>query len=167
MSDVTIRRATDDDIPAIRSVAERGWNAAYEEILPQSVIDERIEDWYDRDMLAAILAREDLGYFVAERDGAVVGYASARPADDDPDLGRLPSIYVDPDHWDEGIGTTLLETAEEFLREAGCAAIRVVTLAENRIATGFYESHGYVRSEVQSSEMGERPVAEYVYLGEL
>ena len=40
--------------------------------------------------------------FVAERDGAVVGFASVGPSRDERGIGELYAIYVDPDAWSTG-----------------------------------------------------------------
>ncbi len=69
---------------------------------------------------------DDSGFFVAERGGAVVGFARAiirRWPNDrvgiEPERGWIPVLAVDPAHQRQRIGTTLLDRALTYLRAAG------------------------------------------------
>ncbi len=42
-----------------------------------------------------------------------------------------------------GVGTRLMNTAEERLKAAGCHAIFLETAVDNRAALSFYKRHGY------------------------
>ena len=78
------------------------------------------------------------GVFVAERDGAVVGFAAVLPR---PDGGaELDALFVEPHFWKRGIGRQLVEHIAEAARAEGASFLHVVG---NPHAEGFYASCGF------------------------
>lgn len=71
--------------------------------------------------------------FGLERDGL----------DRDVDRGVVQNLYVEPPARDQGIGSALLEAAEQALRAAGADRVTLEALAANRAARRFYERRGY------------------------
>ncbi|MFP4529959.1 MAG: N-acetyltransferase family protein [Halodesulfurarchaeum sp.] len=157
MTDLTIRHATTEDAPEIRRIAEAGWNATYESILEQETIDRAIEAWYDPESIRQIIEDGDVLSLVAERDTAVLGYASGGVSDEEA-VGTLGAIYVDPDHWREGVGTALLTEFERVCKQAGCEKLEIRVLEENDVGTAFYRNRGYRISETQESELFGEPI---------
>src|SRR4051794_29796494 len=58
--------------------------------------------------------------WVAESDGAVVGFAAARVADADRRIGEVEKIAVDPAAQNRGIGTQLTELATSCCARSAC-----------------------------------------------
>ncbi|ADJ15153.1 GNAT family N-acetyltransferase [Halalkalicoccus jeotgali] len=89
----------------------------------------------------------DGNLLVARSDGAVVGFAmfavEYRLYDVDTVRGIIHNLFVVPDRRGEGIGSKLLERAEETLRKKGAAAIGLEVLAANEAARRFYSAHDY------------------------
>lgn len=166
MSSITVREAALADADAIRRVAERGWKATYGHILPTETIDTALDEWYTVDGTRAAIEREDIGYFVAERAGDVVGYVSGGSTDED-GVAVLGAIYVDPNCWNEGIGTALLETFETFCREQGDETIRFRVLSENDVGASFYKRHGYEVAETEETDLFGETVLEDAYRGQI
>jgi ribosomal-protein-alanine N-acetyltransferase len=48
-----------------------------------------------------------------------------------------------------GVGSRLLATAESRLTQAGCAKVRLETMATNAAAIRFYEKHGYTAERTE------------------
>ncbi len=135
---VSVRRATGDDVEAIRGVAERTWYETYDGVLEEETIASLLAAGYSRELLEARVDSEDAGLFVATDDGEVVGYASTIPLAEE-GVGEL-DVYVSPDRWGEGIGSRLLERAEDHLSERGVGEIRDAVLAANESGNAFYAS---------------------------
>ena len=57
--------------------------------------------------------------------------------------GHIITIDVLPDARRRGLGSQLLDTAEERLRAAGCRTIRLETAVDNTSALAFYKRHNY------------------------
>lgn len=165
MTEVSVRPAVLGDISAILRIAERGWNAAYGDFLSQETIDSAMTEWYDPDTTREQIEHDDIAYFVAEKNGSILGYTSGGPSGDETSA-TLGAIYVDPDYWGNGIGTILLEAFEEFCRQQGYDTIQFQVLVKNDIGASFYQKHGYdVIDERQVNLFGET-VREYEFRGQ-
>jgi putative acetyltransferase len=85
---------------------------------------------------------------VAERDGAVVGFASIKGT-------VLFGLYVDPASG-RGAGRLLLEAVEDEVRRRGAA---VLTLQATLNAVPFYRKHGFMRQDRSTVRRGGRDLA--------
>jgi ribosomal protein S18 acetylase RimI-like enzyme len=155
----TVRAATVDDIPGIQRVARRGWRETYE-FLSEDAVETILDDWYAADELERPITASESVYLVAETDG-IAGYASAAPTANEE--AQLYAIYVDPDRWNDGLGTALLDGVRDRLRDRGVRQLRVEVLAENTVGVSFYESRGFERTSEREREIGSQTLVEYVY----
>lgn len=160
-----VRAAAPDDGPAIRRVARDAWHAVYDDVLGTETVESVLDDWYDLDGLERSVVREDGRFLVAEADDLVVGFAQGVRGEDGP--ARLPRIYVHPDRWGEGVGTTLLGRIEAWLREADAERLRLAVVADNEVGNVFYETRGYEVVEEREAELFDATFAEYVREKEL
>jgi GNAT superfamily N-acetyltransferase len=94
----------------------------------------------------------DLGgaQFVAERDGACLGYLALRRGRTGPyvrdelrDHVLIENIVVAEEERGTGIGQMLLEQAERFAREQGCRALQLGALTGNEPALRAYRRAGF------------------------
>jgi ribosomal protein S18 acetylase RimI-like enzyme len=143
--EIHLRHATERDARAIADVHVRSWQQAYRGQLPQSFLDalsvsDRAESW--RHWLATAPVSADRPFWVAEAAGRVVGFITTGPSRDDDAVrgtSEVYAIYVDPDCWEKGIGTSLLERAVHDLRRHGNTLATLWCLASNKQARSFYE----------------------------
>jgi len=144
--DVLVRRAVADDAEAIQRVARASWHEAYDQVLGADVVTETVESWFDPETLVADdVEDEDRPLFVAVVDDTVVGFAETVPDGDDDRTAHLYRIYVSPDHWGRGIGSSLLERVETELESRGFERLRLSVMAANDVGVQFYESRGFQR----------------------
>jgi len=137
-----IRPAVSGDERAIAEVHVRTWQGAYRHVFPAEQLDamsveRRVEVW------AEILADAELGVFVAEREGNVVGFSSVGASRDVGGEGELYGIYVLPAEWGSGAGGALMEAALDALRGYGYERATLWVLDDNPRARAFYEKHGW------------------------
>lgn len=160
---MNVRAATTDDVAGIRQVAQRTWDAAYEDVVGREEIDAAMQEWYAPEAVERQVEAEDTGYFVAVEDDQVVGYASSGPSGVE-DCGELYSIYVHPDRWGDGVGSRLLARTTAHLADLGFDRMRVAVLAGNDVGNAFYRRRGFELSEENEVELftGE-PFGEFVY----
>ena len=78
--------------------------------------------------------------FVAERDGAILGFAAVLPREDGDT--ELDGLFVEPDLWSRGVGRALVEYCVALARSHGAAFLHVVG---NPHAEGFYRRCGFER----------------------
>lgn len=161
------------DVRELSAAHARAWRAAYEGLLPASVIDqvaveepgdERVRSNYDR--------LTDLGegrVIVAEdAEGTIRGYAVFRWGENEtkPSVrdgeAELKELYVDPDYWGEGYGSALLEAGLDNIPD-DIDSVALETLAGNAVAIGFYEARGFERDGTASFEVEGDRYATQVY----
>lgn len=134
-----IRPAVESDIRQIQDVAERSWRAAYDDILGEERIKQRIDSWYSDDAIRGKIESGDT-YLVATVQGKVIGYSIAEGSEGQ---GEIVGLYVDPDYWRREVGSSLLKRTQDELTRSGVDKIEVRVFAENEIAISFYEKHGF------------------------
>jgi ribosomal protein S18 acetylase RimI-like enzyme len=105
---------------------------------PDPVIDKKI-------------AVDDGLFFVATKEGAVIGTAMAGY---DGHRGWIYSVAVHPNHRQQGIGSDLVSHAERALTEMGCMKINLQIVQGNEAVAAFYSSLGYF--EEKRLSMGKR-----------
>ena len=79
----------------------------------------------------------DLGTWVAESEGCIVGFSMAQAGD-----GRVFALFVRPGFEGRGIGKALLRLAVEWLRDNGVDTAWLTT-GERTRAARFYERQGW------------------------
>ena len=156
-----IRRPTDEtDIEELIRVHGLAWRAAYDDILPESVLDEvtveptrgEVREWADR------FDGEDGAVFVAVDGGVVCGFVDVRWGDENTkpfvgtDEAGVKAIYVHPDRWGEGVGTALLDHGVGALPE-DIEAVRLDAFADNDRGARFYKARGFDRTDTRSFEI--------------
>jgi ribosomal protein S18 acetylase RimI-like enzyme len=95
----------------------------------------------------------DDSVFVARDDGAIVGFVSVGLEDGsferDVRRGIVENVYVKADHRDRGIGTRLIERAEQELARRDVDVVSLEVLVENDSARTLYETRDYSPHRVE------------------
>ena len=141
---VTVRRATPDDVPALYVVV----HDAYLLYVPRIG---RMPAPMTADYSAAVQAGQA---WVAEADGAIAGLLVLVVY---PDYLLIENIAVQPSSQRRGIGSRLLELAEDEARANGLGEIRLYTNEGMTENLAFYPRHGY-RETRRAEENGFRRV---------
>ncbi|MFP8957312.1 GNAT family N-acetyltransferase [Natrialbaceae archaeon A-CW3] len=154
-----IRPATPADATDIRAVARASWHAAYDDFLGHDTVDAVTDDWYAVDRLRESIEAAESHLFVCDMavaaDGHdIAGFVHVSPWTGQPETGHLKRLYVHPDHWGRGLGTTLLERGERALEQAGYERVRLEVFAQNDDGVGFYEARGYDRAAEETETLG-------------
>jgi ribosomal protein S18 acetylase RimI-like enzyme len=122
------------------------WREGFVPILPSEF---RVPDPDSfRPRLAEALAGEGVYSILAVDRGTLLGwvtYGVNRDHDAGPRDGEVRSIFVHPETWRTGVGSSLLLCALERLAEEGYRAATLWSFADNARANGFYERHGFLR----------------------
>jgi GNAT superfamily N-acetyltransferase len=146
-----VRLGTAGDALAIETIRVRGWRVAYRHVLPANELDSMPVDaarWVTR------LEKPPPGWsiFVVEDADGVVGFAAVGPSRDEPGVGELYAIYVDPDAWSTGAGRALILRAEDELARRYREATLWV-LEDNPRARSFYERAGWGADGARKAEV--------------
>lgn len=142
--DMAVRRARPEDAQAVARVYINSWHDTYPSILPAELLCAMTPRGQTQRWHAAILARGGEQVLVAEcaRHG-VVGMASFGAANDrglgfD---GEVYTLYVDPDYFGLGVGSTLMRAAFGAMHGSNYSSCVIWAHARNP-ARFFYEAMG-------------------------
>ncbi|MCE7026552.1 GNAT family N-acetyltransferase [Jiella avicenniae] len=137
-----IRFAEVRDAAALANVHESAWRGAYAGLIPHgclnSILQRRQSGWWQR------AVQGGAGILVVEYCGETIGYATmgrnrteALAVD-----GEIYELYLKPSHQGVGFGRRLFAASRKLLRERSFESHAVWALADNSLATGFYERLG-------------------------
>jgi ribosomal-protein-alanine N-acetyltransferase len=101
---------------------------------------------YSRYELGSYIRRRNAFTFIAQADGAkdlnqsILGFIVAEAGRR---VGHIMTIDVLSEARKQGLGSSLLETAETRMRSAGCHVVSLETAVDNAAALAFYKRHSY------------------------
>ncbi len=153
-SGMLLRRAEPGDEMAVARVHVRSWQVAYRTLVPQEYLDQlRPEDraaHYD-------FATDDPAKprtIVAVESESALGFATTMPSrsEDLNGYGELVALYVDPEHWGQGIGLALVKAARAHLVEAGFRKAMLWVLVGNTRAERFYQADKWISDGTRQAE---------------
>ena len=144
MAELTIRKVLADDTAEVLRIYVASWNLGFGERMPRIEADpDRLARWQ-----VDLAAPSPQRWWLAERDGAIVGFAGIGPCRDpvDPALGELDTIAVDPNCWRSGVGRALMSQALRALSSDGYREAVLWTFADYPRGDTFYRAMGWSRS---------------------
>jgi ribosomal protein S18 acetylase RimI-like enzyme len=145
-----IRPAELADAPAIARAHVDAWRTTYRGLLPDDFLASLSEDHY-RERWQRVIADGSSRVYLAEADGAVVGFASGgRERAGEPGFsGELYALYVVAGSQRRGHGRELVRAVAGALAGMRLPDMLVWALGANTAAREFYERLGgkYVRAQ--------------------
>jgi GNAT superfamily N-acetyltransferase len=134
---VDVRVAREDDAEGLVRAHEAAWDASLAPLVGSSLgelapLDARVE----RARASLAQPPEDAQAWVADRDGEIVGMATARG-------DELRDLYVVPAAWGTGVARELMQAALEWIAARGAQAAFLWVGEENVRARRFYEREGW------------------------
>lgn len=164
---LSIRRATPDDIPVIRALADVAFRHTYRDILSPEQMEYMMEWMYSERSLLRQMGEDGHVYFLAETEkGTPCAYVSVQPLglqDDGAYLFELQKIYVLPDHQGGGVGRQLYGHICRFVKEAAAGWPCRIELHVNRYnsAVDFYRHLG-----MEILRTGDFPIGHGFYMND-
>ena len=132
LSDIKVRRACDEDVPALKSILNETFVSTWlPHITPAAATSYRAGD-----RPAAYVRERGQLFWVAWQGKQVLGFV-------DYDGNFVNALHVRPSHARSGIGNRLMDKAEVEIRNAGFGAARLETDTFNSQSQAFYVARGY------------------------
>lgn len=146
-----VRDATEEDIEAVRAVADGAWHRDYPDALSQETIESGVGHWYGDAVVRMELSNPGTEFRVAEIDGEVVGFVHANQSGPSVTILRL---HVLPDYRNRGVAEELLEVIEAEMA-TNEEPLRATVLEANDRMMSFYADHGFEQIETDRTTIGE------------
>ncbi|CAH0118257.1 MULTISPECIES: GNAT family N-acetyltransferase [unclassified Paenibacillus] len=132
-----IRKATIEDIQAIRNIAVTAWESTYRSIIPPEVQQSFLDHAYSNEMLSNRM--DNTLFFLAICENKIVGFINYFVTKND--LVELSAFYIDPLFQRKGIGTQLFE---KMIGECKVGTEIVCDVeTDNAIGMSFYQKKGF------------------------
>lgn len=153
---IQYRRATIADVSTLCELGQI-LNSLHYKARPDIYADATREVARDEPHWLPSLQGEDRAAFLAEEGGVAIGFVTAQIARPESPLlqpsvvGRIGSIGVVERMRGRGVGSALLDLAEQWARSNGATDIRLTVWQFNESAVRLYQALGY---EIRAFEMG-------------
>ncbi len=153
---ITLRAGRSGDEATLADVHVRSWQWAYRDLLPAEALA-GLDRVSRATMWLHVLAGDFDGaqVWIAERDGAVVGFVADGPSREEgapDDQGEIYAIYVVEGAVGQGVGHALLTQAVDDLRDRGAVSAVLWVLAANQRARAFFERASWRADGASKSE---------------
>jgi ribosomal protein S18 acetylase RimI-like enzyme len=147
MSEASVRKATKHDLEAVARLAGQLVRMHHASDPERFFLPEHVEDGYAW-WLGKELQRPEARVLLAERDGAVVGYAYGTLEERDWNLladehGVVHDLFVAEEARRNGVGRALLGAMIRELEEAGAPRVLLYTLVTNERAQQLFRATGF------------------------
>ena len=137
----SLRIATEADIPLIRDLAEKSWNASYAEILSPNQIEYMLSQMYSVEEILAHLQNPEYHYYLIYNDNTAVGFMGYEHHYE-PNTTKLHRIYLIDEAKGKGCGKAALNLLKKQALEHGDNRI-ILNVNKKNKARYVYESQGF------------------------
>ncbi len=144
----TIRRATVDDAAVLAELGTATFVETFGHLYSPGDLQAFLDESHTVAAYAKVLANPDYALWIAEGDGAAIGYAQAGRcglphADVQPGDGELKRLYVRAGTQGGGTGRALMDAAMDWLLRDGPRPLWLSVWSENLGAQRFYARYGF------------------------
>lgn len=167
-----IRRASVEDIPSIRAMADIAFRDTYKDILSPEQMEYMMDWMYSESSLKDQILSDGKAFYIAERGGWPCGYVSfeyERCLEDGRNLYHLQKLYVLPGYQHMGVGSAMLDFVFGYLSSLHPKGCRVeLNVNRHNTAVEFYEKMGLTCERQGDFDIGEGfYMNDYIYAKDL
>jgi len=149
---IYLRKAKEEDLPIIRTLAEQTWPSAYSNIISQEQIVFMLDKMYNQGELLGQL-REGHIFLIASELKEDVGFAGFSVLDSGTQTYKLHKLYVLPKMHGKGLGKLLLNEVVSQVKAQGGKFLQLNVNRANK-AANFYEKAGFYVKKTVDLDVG-------------
>jgi len=161
-----IRKATLDDVEAIREIAEKTWRHTYSPILEKEQLDYMLTEIYSAVKIASQLKHGTQTYLLLTENEKPVAFAAYSSREENPEIYKLHKLYCLPETQGKGYGKVLINEVINKTLEAGKRTLDLNVNRHNK-AKNFYEKMGFAVAYEENIPIGKYWMNDYVMRKEL
>jgi ribosomal protein S18 acetylase RimI-like enzyme len=143
--------AQEDDIPALRALAERIWRGSYAEMISPEQMDYMLGRMYSEETIRRELA-EGVLWELVWLSGEPIGFLSITFGTDG--VAKLNKLYLLPEFQGRGLGQGMLARVFAVAVERGAREVRLQVNKGNVRAQRVYERAGFRIAEAAVFDIG-------------
>ncbi len=166
LTTVRIRPAEPVDAEGIAAVHVDAWRSTYPGLIPSSVLVRLSRRAQTREWSAQLSRRQFAEWVVVAEmaNGTIIGFGSCGEArvTNLPQAGEIFTLYVSPEHQEQGIGRAMLLRLFELLSDRGLTSALVWVLTQNP-SRFFYETMGGRRVGERQERLWNTMLAQTAY----
>ena len=151
--ELSIRTATEEDIPLIGQLAHRIWPPTYKDILTPGQMEYMLEYIYSPGSLQNQMKQQQHTFLVMELHHNPVGFA-AWSLVENPGIYKLHKLYVDSSIQGKGIGKATIDFIVGQLQKKGNATTLRLNVNRYNKARFFYERLGFAVKREEDVDIG-------------
>jgi len=146
-----VRQLNTEDIAPVSALARVVWQATYPALISQAQIDTMLSDRYAPTHIRSQLDDPAHGWWVAQQNQALAGFAHATMNGAD---CKLDKLYVHPHTQRQGIGNTLLHAVRQWARQQQARRLWLQVNRGNTQAITAYRNYGFRIVESRVFDIG-------------
>ena len=169
MSDLTLRPATEADVPALTSLATASFVDAFGHLYSAADLAAFLREAKSAAATAALVADPGGAMQVAMRGGEPIAFCKIGFKCGWPGHARgtrtmeLKQLYAAASATGSGVGSALMDWAMTALAAAGADEVQLSVWAGNHAAQRFYQRHGFEKIADVSFKVGEQIDPEFLF----
>lgn len=149
---IYLRKAKEEDLPIIRTLAEQTWPTAYGDIISQEQITFMLEKMYNKGELTEQLLHGH-HFIIASELKKDVGFAGFSVINSETRTFKLHKLYVLPKMHGKGVGKILMNEVVSQVKAQGGEFLQLNVNRANK-AKDFYEKAGFKIKETVNLNIG-------------
>lgn len=149
---IYLRKAKEEDLEIIRTLAEETWPSAYGDIISAEQITFMLERMYSKAELLGQLLQGHI-FLIASELKEDIGFAAFSVIDSGTRTFKLHKLYVLPKAHGKGIGKILMNEVVNQVKAQGGAFLQLNVNRANK-AANFYEKAGFKIKETVDLDIG-------------
>ena len=162
---VSIKNASEADIPVIRALAEKVWWPTYRNIISDDQIRYMIENLYGEKNLKDGMNNGETFLLIHDKNG-FQGFVSYNTWKEKPSAWKIHKLYVLPENHGSGYGRRLVNEVFDRGRNSGITTIALNVNRHNPALT-FYEKLGFTVLREEDIPIGTYWMNDYVMIIDL
>ena len=149
---IYLRKANEEDLSIIRTIAEQTWPTAYGDIISQEQITFMLEKMYNQGELLGQMWQGHV-FLIASELKEDLGFAGFSVIDSENRTFKLHKLYVLPKMHGKGIGKILMNEVVDQVKAQGGKFLQLNVNRANK-AKDFYEKAGFKIKETVDLDIG-------------